>query len=209
MEIIYYGANCVKLQDSKKAIIVDDNLSKLGLKKATTSQDIVVVTGQEKPKDEGAFLINGPGEYEISEVSIRGIAAKSHVDEDGFGATIYSVKIDDFSIGILGHIDSNLSDNQLEELGVIDVLVVPIGGHGYTLDAEEAVSIIRKVEPKIIIPTHYSDKDIKYEVPQADVADFLKAAGISEPEYCDSFVLKEKEIGDKTRTIILKRREVK
>ncbi len=209
MEVIYYGANCVKLQDSKKAIIVDDNLSKLGLKKVTTPQDIVVVTNKEEPKDKGVFLINGPGEYEISEVSIRGIAAKSHVDQEGLGATMYSVKIDNFSIGILGHIDSNLSDSQLEELGVIDVLIVPIGGHGYTLDAEEAVSIIRKVEPKVVIPTHYADGDIKYEVPQADVAEFLKAAGISEPEYCDSFVLKEKEIGDKARTIILKRREVK
>jgi L-ascorbate metabolism protein UlaG (beta-lactamase superfamily) len=184
-------------------------LSKLGLKKVTTSQDIVVVTGQEKPKDEGAFLINGPGEYEISEVSIRGIAAKSHIEEKGLGVTMYSIKIDDFSIGILGHINSDLSDSQLEELGVIDVLVVPIGGHGYTLDAEEAASVIRKIEPKIIIPTHYADEGLKYEVPQADVEEFLKAVGISEPEYRESLVLKEKEIGDKSKTIILKRREVK
>jgi L-ascorbate metabolism protein UlaG (beta-lactamase superfamily) len=209
MEIQYYGANCVRLSDSKRALLVDDNLSKIGLKTVTTPQDIIVTTMDNEDSKEGRFLINGPGEYELSGITVRGISAKAHVDKDGLRATMYSIKINDFNIVVVGHIDVNLSDDQLEALGVVDVLIIPVGGHGYTLDPEAAVSIIRKVEPKIVIPTHYADEEIKYEVPQADLAEFLKAIGASEPEYSDSLVLKERDLGDKIKTVVLNRRETK
>jgi hypothetical protein len=209
MEIRYYGANCVKLSDKKIILVVDDNLSKMGLKPVAKPQDVAVYTAHIVLPETNQFLINGPGEYEISEVSIRGIAAQAHTDENGLNATLYSIKIDDFNIGIIGHINANLSDDQLEAMGVVDVLIIPIGGHGYTLDADEAVSIIKKIEPKIVIPTHYADEAIKYEVPQADLQLFLKAVGISEPEVLEVLTVKEKELGDKTRTVILKRLEIK
>jgi L-ascorbate metabolism protein UlaG (beta-lactamase superfamily) len=209
MEIQYYGANCVRLSDNKRALLVDDNLSKLGLKTVATPQDIMVTTIGDEPLKEGVFLINGPGEYEISGISVRGIPARAHVDKDGLRATMYSLKVNDFNIAIIGHVDANLSDDQLEELGVVDVLVIPVGGHGYTLDPEAAVSVIRKVEPKIVIPTHYADEKIKYEVPQADLGEFLKAIGVSEPEYSEALVLKERDLGDKLKTIALNRREAK
>ena len=57
---------------------------------------------------------------------------------------------------------------------MVDVLFVPVGGNGYTLDAIGALKIIKKIEPKIIIPTHYADKAIKYEVPQADLDEVMK-----------------------------------
>jgi L-ascorbate metabolism protein UlaG (beta-lactamase superfamily) len=209
MEIQYYGANCVRLSDNKRALLVDDNLSKLGLKSIATPQDIIVNTIGDEPLKEGIFLINGPGEYEISGISVRGIPARAHVDKDGLRATIYSIKVNDFNIAIIGHVDANLSDDQLEELGVVDVLIIPVGGHGYTLDPEAAVSVIRKVEPKIVIPTHFADEKIKYEVPQTDLSEFLKAIGVSEPEYSEALVLKERDLGDKLKTIVLNRREAK
>lgn len=204
MEIQYHGANCVRLVDKKVNLVIDDNLSKLGLKSVTGEQDVSLHTNKYETIAKGRFLINGPGEYEISEVSVRGVPAKAHIDNDGQKATMYSIKIDGLNIGIMGHINPNLNEDQLEKLGVIDVLVVPIGGFGYTLDADEAVELIKKIEPKIVIPTHYADKTIKYEVPQADLQEFLKAMGVSEPEYADSLTLKDKDFGDKRKIVILK-----
>lgn len=208
MEIQYYGANCVRLSDKKNTIVIDDNLALLGQKTVTASQDISVHTGL-KTQEGGRFIIDGPGEYEIAEVSIRGVAARAHIDNNGTSATMYSIKMNNFNVAIVGHINASLSDEQLEAIGVIDVLLIPVGNYGYTLDADEAVSIIKKIEPKIVIPTHYADEAIKYEVPQADLQVFLGAVGVSEPELLDTLTLKEKEFGDKTKIVILKRSEIK
>jgi L-ascorbate metabolism protein UlaG (beta-lactamase superfamily) len=210
MEITYFGANCLRLTNKKISVIIDDNLEKLGLKSPTNPEDIVVYTLEDKDFKEGKFLISGPGEYEIADVSIRGIPARANIDADGERATIYSIQIHNFSIGVIGHIYPDLSDEQLEVLGLVDVLLIPVGGNGYTVDAHGALQLVKKIEPKIVIPTHYSDSAVKYEVPQADIDVFLKEMGITDTvELQDTFVLKESELGDKTKLIVLNRTAVK
>lgn len=205
MEIHYYGANCIKLNDKKASIVVDDNLAELGLKSVIQPEDVTLYTFDKKFDNRGRFLVNGPGEYEISEVSINGIPAKAHIDESGVRATIYSLQINELKVAVLGHIYPELSDEQLEALGIIDVLIIPVGGNGYTLDATSAAQLVKKIEPKIVIPTHFADNSIKYEVPQAELQVFLSEMGISDPERMDSLKLKESELGDKTQVIVLKR----
>ena len=70
-----------------------------------------------------------------------------------------------------------LSDEQLEAMGVVDILILPIGGGGYTLDAVDAAKVIRIIEPKIVIPTHYADKSLQYEVPQDELQLFIDELG--------------------------------
>jgi len=205
MDIQYYGANCVRLTDKKASVVVDDNLVSLGLKSVTKPDDISIFTLDKKVKNGSRFLVEGPGEYEISDISIRGIPVRAHLDEDGSRATMYGIEMQNFNIAVLGHIHPDLTDDHLEELGVVDVLIIPVGGNGYTLDANAAAHLVKKIEPKIVIPTHYSDKAIHYEVPQADLELFLKEMGVSEPETLDSLKVKESEIGDKTRLVILNR----
>lgn len=208
MEIRYFGANCVRLLDKKVTLTIDDNLKQIGLKPAAKEQDIILCTNNIIDQNKnGRFIVNGPGEYELSGVSIIGIPTQVHIDKDGQNATMYSIKIDNFNIVVIGHVAANLTDEQLETLGMIDVLIIPVGDSGYTLDASEAVSIIKKIEPKVVIPTHFADKDIKYEVPQTDLKQFLETIGTSEPETTEIFTLKEKELGDKTRIVVLKRLE--
>jgi len=205
MEIQFYGANCVRIGNKKVAVLVDDDLAKHGLKSVAAADDIAVFTLEKGSTNPHRFLIEGPGEYEISEVSVRGIPAQAHLDASGLRATIYSFQVQGFSIGVLGHVHPSLSDEQLEMLGIIDVLIVPVGGYGYTLDAVGAASLVKKIEPKIVIPTHYADSGVSYEVPQADVSTFLTEIGASEPERLDVLKLKESELGDKTRVVILER----
>ncbi len=206
IEIEFYGANCVKVKDRKATIIVDDNLAELGLKARTSEDDISLVTSKDiNLSKEGRFLVNCPGEYEISEVSIKGVATRAHIDEAGHRATMYVVRTSGFSVAVIGHIYPELSDEQLESLGLIDVVIIPVGGSGYTLDPIGAVKITNKLDPKIVIPTHYADRAINYPVPQAELAEFIKLAGTPEPETVKQLKLKEADLGEKLKVVVVER----
>jgi L-ascorbate metabolism protein UlaG (beta-lactamase superfamily) len=90
---------------------------------------------------------------------------------------MYRVEIDGTRIGIIGNIDGKLTDEQLEGLGVLDILIIPVGGNGYTLDATSASSLIKMISPKIVIPVHYADKQLKYEVTQSELDPFITELG--------------------------------
>jgi L-ascorbate metabolism protein UlaG (beta-lactamase superfamily) len=146
---------------------------------STAKADILALTHKQEVKvKEDQLVISTPGEYEAKLVTFKGIAARAHMDEEGKKtATMYRIDIPEARIGITGHIHPDLSDEQLEALGTLDVLIVPVGGNGYTLDAEGAARVARAVEPKVIIPTHYAQSDVKYEVPQAELQQFLDEIG--------------------------------
>lgn len=207
MELQYYGANCVRLTSKKAAVIVDDNLAALGLKTVTKAGDICLNTNGSIPRhNEAVFTANTPGEYEIQGFIIHGVPARGHMDEEGkLSSTIYTVESEDVRVAIVGHIFPDLSEDQLEQIGMIDIAVIPIGGNGYTLDGVGALQIIKKIEPKIVIPTHYADKQIKYDVPQAELTDALKGLAMEPSEKTGKLKLKANELTDSTRLIILER----
>jgi L-ascorbate metabolism protein UlaG (beta-lactamase superfamily) len=206
MELQYYGANCVRIVTKKAAITIDDNLSNLGLKSVTKPGDIALFTGQHSvPSADVKLVIDRPGEYEVSDTSIQGVAARAHLDESGNAATMFKVIGDDIRLVALGHIHPDLSDSQVEALGTVDVLLVPVGGNGYTLDAIGAAKIIKKIEPKLIIPTHFEDKAVKYEVPQAPLGEALKVIAIEPKETAPKIKLKAGELAEMTQLVVLER----
>jgi L-ascorbate metabolism protein UlaG (beta-lactamase superfamily) len=206
VELTYYGANCVRLAAKKAQIVIDDNLKALGLKDVTKATDISLRTSQSYPEHEAAFRAEMPGEYEVSGVVIRGIAARAHMDEEGkHSATIYTIQADDTKVLVLGHIFPELTEDQLEAIGLVDVAIVPVGGLGYTLDGIGALNVIKQIEPKVVIPTHYSDKAIRYEVPQADLADAVKGLGMEVSETLGKYKIKPSELSDSTKLIVLER----
>lgn len=207
MEIIYYGANCIKLQTKKVSVVVDDNLGSLGQKSITKDSDLLVFTSrqQESKVSQNVFYADRPGEYEAVNISIKGISAQAYLDDPGKkNAIIYRLVIDDYKIGVIGHVYPEISDEQLEALGMIDVLIIPIGGNGYTLDAVGALKIIRKIGPSVIIPTHYKDPKIKYEVPQDSLEEIRKTLSMEPAEELDTLNLKNREFAEGTRLVILK-----
>jgi hypothetical protein len=207
VELTFYGANCVRLAAKKAQMVVDDNLDKLGLKTVTKPTDISLRTSQSLPQhSEAAFQAEMPGEYEVAGVVIHGIAARGHMDEeDQKTAIIYTVEADDTKVAVLGHIYPKLSEDQLESIGLVDVAIVPVGGSGYTLDGAGALNVIKQIEPKLVIPTHYADKTVKYEVPQAELADALKNLGMEVSEKTAKYKIKPAELSDTARLIVLER----
>ena len=180
-EIEYKGANCIIISTKKARLIVDPKLSIVGLKDIAIKEAVELVTEHrfavENP--ESRLLIDGPGEYGVAEFDILGIPARRHIDteSEGLATTMYRVEIEGTRIGLIGNIDEKLSDEQLETLGVLDILVIPVGGNGYTLDATGAAGLIRTIAPKYVIPVHYADKQLKYEVPQDELNLFITELG--------------------------------
>lgn len=206
MEIQYYGANCVRLTTKKASITIDDNLADVSLKPVVKAGDIAVYTSVHTEPKDAKLNIDQPGEYEVSNASIQGIAARAHMDEVGSQtATMYKIIIEDIRLAAVGHIHPDLTDVQLESLGTVDILIIPVGGAGYTLDPLGALKVIKKVEPKIIIPTHYDDPAIKYPVPQVSLEEALKGLSMEPADTLDKLKLKSSDITEVTRLIVLNR----
>lgn len=207
MDIQFYGANCVVFSTKGVRIVVDDNLADLGGKSVVKTGDIVLYTGAHgEPAAETKLVIDGPGEYEVSDVSIYGIPAQSHLDEPGqHSATMYKILTKELSIFVTGHIAGSLSDDQQERIGMIDVMVVPVGGNGYTLDPIGALKVIKAIEPKLVIPTHYEMKGLNYPVPQQDLEHALHELSMEPKERTAKLKLKSSDLSDVTQLIVLEK----
>ena len=175
MEISYKGGSSLIVSTKKTTLLIDPKVSQLGLKDPTTADAVEVLTDHVYQVDGARLTIDGPGEYEVGDFSISGVAAKRHIDaEDKWPQlTIYRLETIDFRIGVLGHIQSKLTEEQLEALGVVDILIIPVGGNGFTLDPHDAATITRQIDPKVVIPVHYEDARVKYEVPQLPLEQFI------------------------------------
>jgi beta-lactamase family protein len=208
MDIQYFGGNCIVFASKNFRVVIDDNLAELGLKSITKEDDIVIFTGSHKPLSiTPRLLIDQPGEYEVAGLSITGIAAQSHLDQAGSrAATMYKVVFDETSYLITGHIHPDLNDEQLETIGTVDVMLVPVGGNGYTLDATGALQLLKKIEPKIVIPTHFADTALNYPLEQASLELALKNLGMEPKEPIPKLHIKPDEtIADTTQLIVLSR----
>jgi hypothetical protein len=163
-DIEYKGANGVVITTKKTTAVIDPKLSLVGLKDLTVKGAVEIAT---EPRfavngQDAQLSVEGPGEYELGDFSIRGVSATRHVDteSDEKIATAYRIEVGDVRIAVLGNIAPNLSEDQLESLGVVDILIIPVGGGGYTLDATSASSLVRQIDPKVVIPIHYADSAI-------------------------------------------------
>jgi L-ascorbate metabolism protein UlaG (beta-lactamase superfamily) len=170
MEIIYLGHASFKLKGKSKTVVCDPYGDQVGKFPRDVEADIVTVShghfdhnATEKIKATPAggqgtpFIINSPGEYEIGGVSVIGIPT-FHDDKQGVERgqnTVYVIEMDGLRIAHLGDLGHKFSDAQLEEMGPIDILLIPVGGF-YTIDAKAAKEIVGQVDPWVVIPMHYS-----------------------------------------------------
>ncbi|MGH7238793.1 MAG: MBL fold metallo-hydrolase, partial [Candidatus Saccharimonadales bacterium] len=205
MDLQFFGANCLVASGRGVRIVVDDNLANLGGKSVLKAGDVLLKTSPllDMPEKSAPKLcIDSPGEYEVNDVSIYGIAARGHMDEDSrHSSTLYKLALNDLTILVTGHIYPELSEAQLEQIGEIDVMLVPVGGNGYTLDAVGTLKLIKAIEPKVVIPTHYADKELKYPVPQQELDVALKGLVMEPKEVFTKFKMKPSELSDVTQLV--------
>lgn len=214
MVISWFGLSSFKISSGPLTLITDPFSKNTGLIPPRGQTDIVVISNavselynnREAVGDEKTFVVDSPGEYDLKGLAVRGAAATGDPpnQENGFDfTTIYSIRMEDMRLGFLGSLkEQKLSDQQLEDLGDIDILFVPVGGQ-VVCDAEQAVTIINQIEPKIVIPMHYAQKGLKLQLNKLEV--FLKEIGSTKAGPQEKLTLKKSGIpeGDKTDVVVL------
>jgi L-ascorbate metabolism protein UlaG (beta-lactamase superfamily) len=205
MDMQFYGANCIVLSSKQTRVVIDDNLAALGGKSATKDGDICLFTGpHKKVAGNPKLVLDMPGEYEASNVSIFGLQARAHMDEEGKkSAVMYKLTWGETRALVTGHVFPKLTDAELEAIGIVDVMFVPVGGSGYTLDAAGALQLIKQVEPKLVVPTHYAAQGLNYDVPQAELSDALHTLGMEPKETATKLQFKPAEVTDTTQLVVL------
>ncbi len=208
MEFEYLGGTSVKLYTKKSSLTVDiNNLEDIGVKIPTKSSEISLYSrGEISTSDKADFSFSTPGEYEVHNISIRGIGTQGYSDEAGTKRNvIYRLIVNDVRVAFIGSINPDLSDDQLELIGTIDILFIPVGGGGVTLDGAGALKVIKSIEPKIIVPIYYADKGLKYPEGLVKLDDALRELAMEPSETLDKLKVKNKEFAEATKLVILNR----
>lgn len=183
IKIIWYGQACFQINLDNVRLLIDPFSPKIGLKLPKVSADIVLVSHEHydhnflEPVKGEFFLIKGPGEYNIKGVSCLGIEA-DHGENRG-KITIYRIENEDISLVHLSDLgQEELLPQQLEALGQVDILFIPVGGV-YTINGKQAANIISQIEPKVVIPMHYKIPGLTLDLASED--GFLKEIGQTPP----------------------------
>ncbi len=148
--------------------------------------------------DKDPFVIQGPGEYEVQDVFIKGIATESeYAGEKGIN-TVYFVTLEGMRLCFLGALSSPELPQQVKEaVDEIDILFVPIGDAG-VLNPMEAHKLGVQLEAKVIIPMHYGSVGTKDAL-----KNFLKEEGESEEKPVDKLTLKPKDVEGREGDILV------
>ena len=176
------GHSCFYLKGKQATVITDPFSPTLGYSLGKSTARIVTVShrhpGHSYIQGIGGspHPVTGPGEYEIGNVIIIGIATFHDKDSGRLRGknTVYYIDIDDIAICHLGDLGHALTNEQVEELGKIDVLLVPVGGVS-TINASTAAEVVRQLEPNVVIPMHYKTPALSREL--EPVEPFLKEIG--------------------------------
>lgn len=181
MRIIWHGHSCFEVRDGIVVVIDPHDGKSIGIKTPALKADLVLVSHEHFDHNctrivKGEHqIVREPGERVEKGVPILGLPAYHDAELGGKRGkdTIFKFEMDGISFchcGDLGHI---LRDEQVEQLGRIDVLFVPVGGV-FTIDAAQAHHIVQQLKPMIVIPMHFRIGGLSLSIHTVD--DFVKMA---------------------------------
>lgn len=187
MTIQFFGASCFKIStkigNDEVSLITDPYSEKVGKLPRSLAANILTISRKTHEHHdnaaavaEGAFLIDSPGEYEVKGIPIYGIPSLHEKKEskDYHKNTMFHFLVDDIRIVHLGGLREPLTDEQLAQLGEVDVLMIPVGG-GDVLAPQAAADLVARMEPRVVIPMHYKMKDL--QLAAGGVEPFIKEVG--------------------------------
>ena len=204
MQIQYFGLSSFKITTKEATIITDPFHKDSGLTPPRGAADILILAEKNSKLYSATsgvsgehFDITDPGEYDVKGVTVTGIPLK----QEGKYITVFLIESEDIRILNLTHIKEwNMKENEIEELGDIDILILPVGGNT-VLTASAAAKVVNEVEPKIVIPSHYKMDDLISDLDSKDK--FIKEMG-GKKEEMEKLTIKKKELQEEgTKLVIL------
>ena len=217
MQIVWHGQSLFQIitspeKNTQVKIVIDPFDKSIGLRVPKLEVDIVLVSRQHPVHNNitavagSPFLIEGPGEYEVKNIFIQGILGfhDGSQEKERGTTTIYTIKSENIKLCHLGNFrQKELTEEQLEKIGEVDILMIPVGGRDI-LSAKEATKIMSQLEPKITIPMHYAIPKLKIKLDSLD--EFLKTFGIKSLSPINKLSIKKKDISaDEAKIIVLKK----
>ena len=213
MEITWYGHSCFRLTERNYATVVTDpfDSKKVGYDALRLKSDIVTVS-HDAPGHSNtdavkgvSHIINGAGEFEIGGVFITGVqsdsgSGKKKSKEPSARNTIYVFDYDGITVAHLGDLKQTPSQSEIESLGTVNVVLVPVGG-GNGLNAAKAAEVISLIEPNLVVPMHYSTPAAKVSLDSLNK--FIKEMGLSKAETQPSLKVTRSGLPNETHVIVL------
>jgi L-ascorbate metabolism protein UlaG (beta-lactamase superfamily) len=183
MKIRYLGHSCFQIESSDGIKIVTDPYSPMGIKMPKVEADIV--TSSHSHYDHNYFegvsgdfaVVNTAAPIRVKGINIRGLQV-FHDDEDGKKRgrnIIFVIEVDGVNVCHMGDLGHKLAKEQINSLGSVDVLLIPVGGF-FTIGPEDAADIVKAIAPKIAIPMHFKPdipQNVRFELPIVDAEAFL------------------------------------
>lgn len=212
MEITWYGHACFRLKDRDTTVITDPYDKSLGLTLPRLTADIVTVSNPAPHHSyvegiNGEFkVVNGPGEYEIGGTFITGIRMtppQPGKPNERSENNVFVFYMDDLTICHMGDLTHVPSQRQVEEMGNIDILMIPVAGKN-ALSANQAAEVISLIEPFIVIPMHYSVPGLT--VTLDPVSKFLKEMGAASIDPISSLKIGSTSLPEETQIVLLEPR---
>lgn len=209
MDITWYGLSCFRISERGKiSIVMDPYDPAIGLPKRSLKADVVTISNDSpghnylKSVKVGRRVIEGPGEFEIGGVFITGVRRVTKKQkENGAGRnTLFVLNFEGLSVAHLGSMETVPSQAQVEELGAVNIALVPVGGGG-ALNPSMAAEVISLIEPSIVIPMHYKVGEEDSELSTVD--GFLKEMGIGDHEPLPSLSVTKSSLTEETQVVVL------
>jgi L-ascorbate metabolism protein UlaG (beta-lactamase superfamily) len=213
MDITWYGLSCFRIREGGVTVVCDPYDKSIGGQLQKVRADIVTVSheqaghnGAERIAGEPKIL-RGPGEYEVRNIFVTG-ATSYHRRAEGETPernVIFFLDFGDITVGHLGDLGEVPAQSEIEELnlGEVDILMLPVGG-GATLDPSSAVEVIGLFEPKIVIPMHYQQTELKAPwIAELEPVDrFLRELGLTPPEPQDTLRVSKSGLPDEPQVVL-------
>lgn len=204
MHINWLGQTCVKLQtknlkDEDIVILIDPYKPDSGDFPRNFSPDAVLYSKTAKDSvtiSDSAFVIEHLGEYEIKDNMIYAIAANNK-------DMIFKISAEGMNVVHLGNIKEKISEHIIEKLGTPDILFVPVGDTGKTLDPKMAGEMVSMLEPRVVIPIAFKcDTDPK----AMPIENFIKETGLKPESVEKKIILKKKDLPqEETKIFVLEK----
>lgn len=209
MEMTHIGHSCFLIKGKKSSLAIDPyNPEMVGFKMPKITSRILLNSHGHEDHNFNSnvshdYLFDTPGEFEVDDLSISGVETY-HDNKEGKerGKNIcFSILFEGIHIVHLGDLGHLLDEKAISKIGVVDILLIPVGGH-FTIDSYEASKVISSLEPKIVIPMHYQTSDCKIKE-LAPLDNFLHEMGEKNPEKLDVLKLQSAPTDDNLKIIIL------
>ncbi|MEN6479799.1 MAG: MBL fold metallo-hydrolase [Anaerolineales bacterium] len=208
MEIVWYGHACFRLRGRGSAVVTDPFRSDLGYELPRLTGTVVTISHDHSYHNEARvvrgspYVITGPGDYEIGGVFITGIRtnAEPKTTPPNLRNTAYVIEIEGLNICHLGNLLDVPTQQQAEDLGPIDVLLLPVGGNS-TLPAARAVEVVNVLEPRIVVPMMFRTADLHADL--GPVESFLTEMAIDEVQTEELLKLTKSDLPEETAVRLL------